>query len=181
MIYRVRNGLYSVSHELSGALDTGHCEISRDGKFATSRGASLWPFWDLERGVEIGKCSGVRAARFTRDQQHVLCIKSDGAVLFDLKAAKVSRKLTKAQLRIGAHSPDGRFEVSVLQQRFDFSIERVSALDGDTPLLESSKSWLDDRHMVLPYVIKDKDRVVGLRIWSADPLEIVSDFRIDAN
>lgn len=172
--------LFTVSHNLAGPKDTGHCSISSDGKFATSRWQQSLAIWDLERGAQIGKVGGVRASRFTRDRQYLLCTKSDGGVIFDLSMGKLSRKLTKAELRIGEHSPDGRLEVKVKQQRFDYFVEGVTALDSKSPLLQSSKRWLDDTHLVLPYVNKKETRDVGLRIWNIDPLEVVSEFRIDA-
>ncbi len=168
--------LFTLRHKLAGPKDTGHCSISRDGKFATSRWQKSLAIWDIERGVQIGKVGSVRSSRFTRDEQHLLCIKSDGGVIFDLTAAKVVSKLTKDQLRIAEHSPDGRFEVKVQQRRFDYCIEHVRSFDGSTPLLPCSKSWLDDTHLLLPYASPE----VGLRIWNIDPLEVVSEFRIDA-
>jgi hypothetical protein len=176
----LRKHLLTLKHKVAGIKDIGHCAITPDGKFAISKWQKALAIWDLDRGEQIGKMAGVLTARFTRDMQQLVCIKSNGGVVFDLNKGKIDRKLTKDQLQVDLHSPDGRFNVTLGRARFNYFVSSVTAIDSSTPTLElDKKHWLDDRSLLLPYVSEDCVEV-GLQVWNVDPIEVISRFAINA-
>lgn len=182
-VYELPSGkhLHTLNHPVSGTKDTGHCVMTHDGKFAISKWQKGLAIWDLDSGQQIGAMAGVLSTRFTRDQQQLVCIKTDGAAVFDLHTGKIDRKLTKNQLRVGAHSPDGRFNVTLGKSRFHHFVSSVDAIDEATPVLQlDNRQWLDDRTLVLPYVSKEDHTDSGLQVWNIAPIEVVSSMRVDA-